>query len=50
MMQKHEKPMPYEAPRVEVVEVLVKQGFAGSPGNGSSGNPNDFGAGGLLTS
>lgn len=50
MKREHERPMAYEAPRVEVIEVMVEQGFAVSPGNGVPGNPDDFGAGGSLTS
>lgn len=34
----------YEAPKVEVIEVQVEQGFA------TSGEPNDFGYGGGLNS
>ena len=34
----------YEAPKVEVIEVAVEQGFA------ASGGPNDFGNGGPLNS
>ena len=35
---KMEKEMKYEAPEVEVLEVEIELGFAGSPTNGSVGD------------
>ena len=35
MIMKVEKEMKYEAPEVEILEVEVEKGFAGSPNDGS---------------
>ena len=43
MIMKVEKEMKYEAPEVEILEVEVEKGFAGSPGIG--GDDGDFSGG-----
>lgn len=42
MKREHERPLAYEAPMVEVIEVMVEQGFAVSP-------PADYENGGTIT-
>ena len=41
MIMKMEKEMKYEAPEVEVLEVEVEVGFAGSPVDGSGSDGED---------
>lgn len=48
MKREHERPVAYEAPSVEMIEVNVERGFAVSPPDG--GNPGDFEYGGEITS